>query len=214
MSRTQHKGKDQVFGPLAPADEQTFEDLYLDALPRLIGKIRGKFGLSVADAEDLAAESLIKARQAFEKFDPDEGSTEAWLWAIAYRTVLNHLDMRKTQSRREERVAEGLGRDEERRLYFGERRPEDLLDVVASGNLPEEESQSGGEAGERGKILKIGRDAFDSLSEADKDIIRLVNSLSTAGAAKALGIKEGTVRVRYHRAKEQFINACRERGLT
>src|SRR5215467_11693003 len=50
------------------------------------------------DAEDLAQEALLKAMRSLDRFDPDRGSVEGWLWRI----VVNLATDRGRAARRAE----------------------------------------------------------------------------------------------------------------
>src|SRR5215472_18208268 len=58
------------------------------------------------DAEDLAQEALLKAMRNLERFDPDRGSIEGWLWRI----VVNLAIDRGRAARRAEALWAGLRR--------------------------------------------------------------------------------------------------------
>ncbi|MBK8002677.1 MAG: sigma-70 family RNA polymerase sigma factor [Gemmatimonadetes bacterium] len=134
-----------------------------------------RFHLPTADAaEDVTADTFLKAFRAGERFDATKGTAEAWLFRIAKNTVRDHL--RRARIRRH--VSIGQMRDlacdapsAEERLLFEERVAR-LLAAVAE------------------------------LSEADREVIslRYGSGFDTAHVAEVLGLRESAVRTRLWRA--------------
>lgn len=134
-----------------------------------------RFHVPTADAaEDVTADTFLKAFRAAERFDASRGTPEAWLFRIAKNTVRDHL--RRTRIRRH--VSIGQMRDlaceapsAEERLLFQERVAR-LLAAVAE------------------------------LSDADREVIslRYGSGFDTAHMAEVLGLRESAVRTRLWRA--------------
>ncbi len=134
-----------------------------------------RFHLPTADAaEDVTADTFLKAFRAGDRFDATKGTPEAWLFRIAKNTVRDHL--RRARIRRH--VSIGQMRDlacdapsAEERLLFEERVAR-LLAAVAE------------------------------LSEADREVIslRYGSGFDTAHMAEVLGLRESAVRTRLWRA--------------
>lgn len=149
---------------------QAWYEAYGPAIYRYV-----RFHLPTADAaEDVTADTFLKAFRAAERFDPAKGSPEAWLFRIAKNTVRDHL--RRARIRRH--ISMGQMRDlacdapspEERLLW--EERVAQLLAAVAE------------------------------LSTADREIIslRYGSGLDSPRIGAVLGIRESAVRTRLWRA--------------
>lgn len=128
-------------------------------------------------ADDLAAETFLRAFSGRRNFVSSKGSVTAWLFGIATNLVRHHR------------------RDEERRLRLDQKAAvrhsspstaEDFVDRVA----------------ERAEL----DDAFARLDRKARDVVILVAGagLSYEEAAAALGIPVGTVRSRLSRARSRM----------
>ena len=138
-----------------------------------------RFQLVVPDeAEDLTAETFLRAVRAAERFDPARASVQTWLMTIA-RNVL--IDFRRSS-----RVRRHVGLDELRDLAVEAPSPEELM-------LRREEVA--------GVLAAMG-----GLSRADRDLLslRYGGDLDVPEIARVLGVKVGTVRTRLWRAIERL----------
>jgi RNA polymerase sigma-70 factor (ECF subfamily) len=138
-----------------------------------------RFHLPSADlAEDVTADTFLKAFQAADRFDPAKGQARTWIFRIAQNTLRDHL--RRTRLRRH--VSIGAMRDlaseapspEERLLW--EEQVARLLDSVAE------------------------------LGPRDREIIslRYGSGLDTSEVAEVLGVGEAVVRTRLWRALDRL----------
>jgi RNA polymerase sigma-70 factor (ECF subfamily) len=138
-----------------------------------------RFHLPSADlAEDVTADTFLKAFQAADRFDPGKGQARTWIFRIAQNTLRDHL--RRTRLRRH--VSIGTMRDlaseapspEERLLW--EEQVARLLDSVAE------------------------------LRPGDREIIslRYGSGLDTSEVAEVLGVGEAVVRTRLWRALDRL----------
>jgi RNA polymerase sigma-70 factor (ECF subfamily) len=146
-----------------------------------------RFHLTSADAaEDVTAETFLKAFQAASRFDPGAGAARTWLFRIAQNTLRDHL--RRARVRRH--VPLGAMRD----LVCQAPSPEERL-------LWEEQVA---------RLL----DAVADLPERDREIVslRYGSDLDTSAVAEVLGIHEAAVRTRLWRALGRLREAMEERG--
>ncbi len=165
----------QVPAPATPASDldqrhQAWYEAYGPAIYRYV-----RFHLPTADAaEDVTADTFLKAFRAAERYDAAKGSPESWLFRIAKNTVRDYL--RRARIRRH--ISIGQMRDlacdapsAEERLLF-EERVALLLAAVAE------------------------------LSDADREIIslRYGSGFDSPHIAQLLGIRESAVRTRLWRA--------------
>ncbi|MEV0591760.1 RNA polymerase sigma factor [Nonomuraea cavernae] len=169
-----------------PADPlartQAFETFYLrhfDAMTRFIAR-------RVVDPHavaDLTAETFLAALHSRDTYRPGRGSETGWLYGVA-RNVLS------VQRRRSEREVRAVERVVARRLLDGD----DIADLA--DRIDAEEP------------ARRALSAMADLPEGERALLELVviDQLTVAEAAQALGIRVGTARVRLHRARRTLRN--------
>jgi RNA polymerase sigma-70 factor, ECF subfamily len=138
-----------------------------------------RFHLPSADAaEDVTADTFLKAFQAADRFDPSKGEARTWIFRIAQNTLRDHL--RRARLRRH--VPIGTMRD----LASEAPSPEERL-------LWEEEVA---------RLL----DSIAELRARDREIIslRYGSGLDTSEVADVLGVSEPVVRTRLWRALDRL----------
>ncbi|WP_049569811.1 RNA polymerase sigma factor [Streptomyces sp. SBT349] len=166
-------------GPAAAArDPEVFEEFYrrhIDAVTRFVAR-------RVADPHtvaDLTAEVFLAVIDTGHTYRPQLGSETAWLYGVARNTV--HAERRRVA--REAALTDRIA---------GRR----LLD---SDDIARLEEKLAAESEGRRALA-----ALDGLPEGERAVIELivVDQLSVSEAAKALGIRQVTARVRLHRARK------------
>ena len=129
-------------------------------------------------AADLTADVFLAALDSAHTYDADRGPVVAWLYGVGRNAIA-------AEARRRARELHAARRIEGRRLLDGPGllRIEERLDA-------ERESR------------RLYR-AMAELSDDDRALLELValDGLSVADAARALGVKPGTARVRLHRSR-------------
>jgi RNA polymerase sigma factor (sigma-70 family) len=160
-----------------PIAFEAFYRRYVDAVERFVVR-------RVPDphrAADLTAEVFLAAIESADSYRSSRGAPVAWLYGVA-RNVL------ATDRRRQ-------GRELDAATRFGARR---LLDEDDIARL-EERIDAEVRAGE----LRI---ALDHLSEGERAVVELVSvdGLMVEDAARTLGIRPVTARVRLHRARRRL----------
>ncbi|MEO3749741.1 RNA polymerase sigma factor [Streptomyces sp. B6B3] len=170
--------------PDAARDPDAFEEFYrrhVDAVTRFVAR-------RVDDphtAADLTAEVFLAVIHSAHTYRPGRGSETAWLYGVARNVVSG-------ERRRAAREAELTGRVAGRRLLEPDdiARLEDKLDAESPG---------------RRALAALAR-----LPEGERAVLELVvvDQLSVSEAAKALGIRQVTARVRLHRARKALRGAA------
>jgi RNA polymerase sigma-70 factor (ECF subfamily) len=127
-------------------------------------------------ADDLAAETFLRAFRGRRNFVSSDGSVTAWLYGIATNLVRHHH------------------RDEQRRLRLTHKA------------LHDPSPSTGEEFVDRLAQRAVLDDAFARLDRKARDVVILVAGagLTYEEAAAALGIPVGTVRSRFSRARNQM----------
>lgn len=169
-------------------DQRAFAHLHTALTPR----IRGRLGRLVRDptlVDDLVQLTFLRAHQARTRFSATEGrpdrAVEAWYLAIARNVALDHL---RHDYRRERRHAamEAKG---------------DIAGMGAPAVTPTaEEVHIADEA--RAETVEQVRAAIDRLPPGQREVVKLhkLLGLSMAEIAGRLGVRQGALRVRAHRA--------------
>lgn len=166
-------------GPGEPPGEADFTRLYERDYPNIVRYLLRRGAQDTA--ADLAAETFAIVWQRRDQWrDLPADRQTAWVYGVARKVLANAL--------RSGRRAAGL------------------LERVAQ-NDPDRQGQAG--AGDHSELiveqLAVGR-AFARLSEADRELIRLVawDGLSPVQIADVLGTRVGTVNTRLHRARQRL----------
>ncbi|MFI6513837.1 RNA polymerase sigma factor [Streptosporangium sp. NPDC050855] len=158
-------------------DPEAFEVFYrrhFDAVTRFLAR-RAEDPHAVAD---LTAEVFLAVLDSAHTYRPDLGSEIAWLYGVARNTLLAE----RRRSARELRAT---------RRISGHR-------LLESDDVARLEERIDAESPARRAL-----EAMAVLPEKDRALLELVavDGLSPAEAAAVLGIRQGTARVRLHRAR-------------
>lgn len=145
------------------------------------------------DAADMTQESFLKAWRNLESFQGNSAFS-TWLYRLASNTCLDHLRSVKRKPQ-----LSLVMEDED-----GEAQ---ALDVPDSAPSPEEQVIA---LDEQSRL----NDALQALEEDQRQILilRAVNGLSYTEIAEALHLKEGTVKSRLARAREQLRKKLQQNG--
>lgn len=185
---------------LTPDDTvaQRFERDVLPLLDQLYRAARRHTG-SVADAEDLVQETMVKAYGGFHRFE-DGTNVRAWLLRIMTNTWINSY--RRAQCRPEEVLAE------------------DITDVQLAGQA--RHSSTGLPSAELAALEALGddevRDAIGNLCEDQRLVVYYadVEGLRYKEIAVILDIPVGTVMSRLHRGRHALrkllVDVAADRG--
>ncbi len=167
--------------------QRRYAELVLPELPVLLRVARRLTGQS-ADAEDLVQDTLLRAWRGLDGFDG--AHPRAWLL-----TVLRHTEINRHRRRRPELLDEPDG-PAERHLAAAEPSAEQVVLDRAFGAVVE------------AALLDLPPVMRQAVLLAD------VDGLSYAEIAAALGVPEGTVASRLHRARARIRRRLHAAGLT
>ncbi|MBP2702208.1 RNA polymerase sigma factor [Microbispora sp. RL4-1S] len=164
-------------------DPVAFEAFYR----RHVGDVTRFLARRVTDPHtvaDLTAEVFLAVLDSAHTYRPGRGSETAWLYGVARNTL--HAEWRRAT-----RLAHATSRLAGRRLL----EPDDVTRL---------EDRIDAEAPARRALA-----AMAGLPEGERALLELVavDGLSPAEAAAALGIRQGTARVRLHRARRSIQQA-------
>lgn len=180
-----------------------FELLVREQGPRMLSVIR-RYLRNDADAQDALQDAFLQAYRHAKQFR-GESSSATWLHTVACRAAL--MKLRSTRRFAEtgelERLVPAYEPD-------GHRLP-------GCADWPEgpEETAS------RREVRAIVREAIDELPEPFRSVLMLrdIDGLSTLETSECMGINEGAVKTRLHRARQALrtliarkLSACRNSG--
>jgi len=170
---------------LRARDPQAFETLARVYSPRLLSVARRMLGGNEEDARDVVQDAMLSAFRSIDRF---EGSARVSTWL--HRIVVNAALM-KIRSRR--------------------RKPEEALEPLLPtfredghhGHDIQAWDEPADRLAEQEETRRLVRDAILELPEGYRDvlILRDIQELDTAEAAKALGVTPNAVKIRLHRAR-------------
>ncbi|HEU4404351.1 MAG TPA: RNA polymerase sigma factor [Polyangiaceae bacterium] len=169
----------------AAGDEGAFEVIYDELAPRLYGFLRRMLREGTL-AEDALHQTFLQIHEARGRFAAG-AEVEPWAYAIARRVAIDAL--RRGRRERPAGAGEALGE------ALGEGRPNPFPD--------------GEEAARAAELSRRLREELERLPPLQREALLLVRheGLSLAQAAQVLGIQEGALRVRLHRAGDRLRSA-------
>lgn len=161
----------------AVEDRRAFAPLYHRYGDRIWRYVLQRTG-SPAVADDVLSETILGALESLERFDPERGSFATWIFTIASRRISDQ----QRGGRRLWRLINRAGKYEQRIM------PDPLSSIVS------------------GIDAARVRAAVAKLPAADREIVILRYSaeLSTRTIANIVGLTDGAVRVRLHRARQRL----------
>jgi RNA polymerase sigma-70 factor, ECF subfamily len=179
----EHLNAAEFIRRVAGGDEVAFRELF-EALHRHVAEFLQRRGVAELDADELAADALFKAHRSIRTFRPNGGAKlTTWIFEIAKNTAIDHF---RSQAKRDAEFAE-IAADQRANPDASE-----MSFVVRSTN----------------KDVLVA--ALETLSEADRDILRMRQVMEYSEIAKAETISEQAARVRYKRALDRLKQAIVE----
>lgn len=172
-------------GSLPQSDERLVRSLYAEHGPALMGYARRLAGGDRQRAEDIVQETILRAWQHPQAFEPEgHRSVRAWLFTVARNIA---IDGARARAARPPEVSE----------------------------LPGWEPAGVDSGLDRVLLAMEVADALDSLSQQHRDVIVALYyyDRSVTEASEELGIPPGTVKSRCYYALRALRVLCQERGL-
>jgi RNA polymerase sigma factor (sigma-70 family) len=166
--------------PVAVGSDSGFEVMYRAN----IGAVSGFFARRCSDPQtvaDLTSETFVRAIASYRRFDPNRGTSRAWLIGFARNVYLRHLETRSEGRQAFERLAGQLVLNE------------DDTDELAARI----DAQSAGR-----ELLRRTR-AFPDIERVALEFVDIAG-LTPKEAAQALGVSPGALRVRLFRARTRL----------
>lgn len=167
-----------------PAETSSFEELVRACAPRMLATAARIVGR--AEAEDVVQDAFLSAFKAIDDFKHD-AKIATWLHRIVINAALMRL--RRRRARPEEAIDALLPEFDAKGHYI-----EATIDWAASADV----------ALEKRETRALVRRKIEELPDAYREVfvLRDVEELDTEEVARLLGISEGAVKVRLHRARQ------------
>lgn len=161
-------------------DSKVFELFYRSHV-RVVERFVARRVADPHTVADLTAETFLASVESAHRFDPAKGEPRAWLLGIAYRVVAG-------EQRRAARAWHAHTRDAGQRCLS-----EDSI-AALDERLDAEQA------------ARAVREALAGVPDGDRALLELrwVDGMTVAEIATALRLKQGTVRVRLHRARHRL----------
>lgn len=166
-------------------DPDAFEAFYRDHL-EVVRRFVARRVDDPHDAADLTADIFLAAMGACGSYRSDRGSPAAWLIGISRHAVARRRRTAARATRADHRV-----------------HARDLLDAAADDSVDRLASRIDAE-----RAVRALRQSIARLPPGQRDVVELVaaDGLTLNDAATVLGIRPGTARVRYHRARARLAS--------
>lgn len=165
-------------------EESAFRELF-DTLHRQVAGFLQRRGIPELDADELAADAFFKAHRAIRTFRVDNGAKlTTWIFEIAKNCAIDHA---RVVAKRNAAFAEIAAEQRQ-----GNPDASEMDFVVRSSNRA---------------VLTV---AMETLSESDRNILRMRQVMEYSEIAAAERINEQAARVRYKRAFDRLKQAIVE----
>lgn len=172
-------------------DGNAFDQLCESIINPVVGYLHFQYEIDEADAEEIAADTLVKVHKALPRFDFNGGAKlSTWIFKIAINGARDFLRQQKAAKGKPDLVELDTGP--------GTR----IVDRSAAATWGTDGHRSDG-TGEVAAMLR----AFESLTPEDQDILRQKQCMSYRHIAEIEGCSEGTLRVRHARALKRLKDA-------
>ena len=189
----EHLNDKKFVRKLKAGDPEAFRALYLALFPKIISfLIRG--GMSAPDAEEVADDAMLKVHRGVVKYDPSRGvKFTTWVFEVAKNAGIDHYRKVKRRDRAKGEMPAG----EPGEYVVGQRRKaqEPAADPVEFGGGAEEVPAPRDSTAIR---------AFETLSEKEKDILRMKDIMSYEEIADVERTTTNAVSTRYSRALQKL----------
>jgi RNA polymerase sigma factor (sigma-70 family) len=178
-------------------DPTSFQILFDRLLPKLCSFLTKDFGLQPHDAEEIASEAMVKVHKSVGRFNINGGAKlTTWIFQIARNTAIDHLRKRTAQEKKATAATPSDQSAEDVEVVIKSKKTsEDFYEM----NNPTEEAEHS-PSPEMEKMLR----AFDSISEQDRDILRMHRVMDYDEIATVENISVNNARVRRDRAEDRL----------
>ena len=181
----------QFVDTLRRGDTAAFEILFKRLVPKLCGYLTKQFQLTPHDAEEIASDVMLKIHKSVAThYDPDKGKLTTWVIQVGHNAAIDLIRRQTVEQQKSQAAAT-------QNLLFG---------ATGKGEPSYDSEQSEKNAKDLSadaSIYKMKR-AFESLSEPDRDILRMREVMEYDEIATVENISVNAARVRYSRALERL----------
>jgi RNA polymerase sigma-70 factor (ECF subfamily) len=183
---------DAFLARLKSGDGQAFSDLLSCIVPKLCGFLSRDFQLTEQDAEDVAADAMVKVHKAVSQFTSGGAKLSTWVFRIAKNTA---IDFKRKQAKETER-AQAVSLDDTVSRQVEHKRAAEWFRRAAPVEHAQDDSTL--------PLMLRMRRALDALSEQDRNILLLKQSMEYEDIAEVEKVSVSALRTRYSRAMDRL----------
>jgi RNA polymerase sigma-70 factor (ECF subfamily) len=189
--------------PVDVVKKATLGKWYVEYGPKLLAMLKSRLDPRAAgrrQAEDILHNAFVKAEKSWDRFAESGMTPYAWLYRLVLDCICDDHDYQNAQPRRVRREQDWPDSSSQQMV----------LGLFSTGGSPSKAIDQD----ERLQQLKVRMaETLALLSTKDHEILcmRHYDELEPKEIAQVLGIKEGTARVRYARARARLLELWVER---
>jgi len=185
-------------------DALAFQILFDRLMPKLCHFIIALFGVRQHDAEEIASDSMLKVHKSVARFNPRGGAKlTTWIFEIVRNTAVDHL---RKQASQKNKAVEVVTLDDHQQGAGDKVNPNSKNEGAYELLYKEQEEESEDQPSLSPQLRRMSH-AFGSLSEQDRDILRMRQVMDYDEIARVEKISVNAARVRHARAEERLRNA-------
>jgi RNA polymerase sigma-70 factor (ECF subfamily) len=163
-------------------------------VPKLCGFLSRDFQLNEQDAEDVAADGMVKVHKAVAQFDPQGGAKlSTWIFRITKNTA---IDFKRRQAKQVERIQCPSLEDDDVSKKVERESTKEWIRQNAMREFPQGD-------GLLPQVLRM-RHALDTLSVQHRNILLMKQSMEYEEIAEVEKVSVEALRTRYSRAMDRL----------
>lgn len=197
---------DPVFvARLISGDVESFDFLFSRVVPKICDFLVKLFAVTKEDAEEIAADTMVKAHGALRRFQPNRRcKLTTWVFQIAKNVAIDY----RRKEQHDQKIGETTRRDEQglsRATQRSSQGPIWQSNAVAASDCGAHTEIELCE-NDRKEVVRMRR-CLDSLEETDRSVLSMQLIMSYEEIALIEGCSAGALRVRHSRAKKRLAEA-------
>lgn len=201
MNSTEEISFDELNGDafvarLRAKDAQAFRILFSRIVPKLCAFLSRDFKLDERDAEEVAADTMVKVYKSVVQFNPRGGAKlTTWIFRVAKNTAIDHTRQQASKTQKLQNVP------------FDETASKQVQRKAAQQWLRSQPASDGSAQNENTSLemLRMNR-ALSVLTEQDRNLLLMKQNMKYEEIAEVEKVSVATLRTRHSRAMEHLRN--------